>query len=532
MKTPQPTPRPRAVLYSRLSRATLESTSLAGQSEDLDAVAEREGWDVVATFVDEGLSGGKRRANADEALRMLRENEADVLAAYAVDRFSRMGIGEDAEVIRTVEVRERQAQRGLTPAPLVYFAREGIRSDSGSDWRLRYALSSEMARGERDVMVSRRKRSIEQLQNSGRFTGRGPAPWGYRAADHPSGAGRILVPDPIEAATVREVARRLIAGESGSAVARDMVKRHVPAPRSEARLALLRGEDPAGLATGLWSSSNLAQMMQSQHLLGRIARATNRSEAGATRQGIPVIGADGQPLQAFDPILDLPTFLALQDRFARGMGRGQQRLRKAARIGSGLIFCAECGSKCYVSSSRDNVAYRCSSGARGALTTCRGRRVKAEIAEAVIEAEYLSIRGDLPAIELRIADNYVDEVIASLTERIRAIGRQITQPGADVVGLSTELVGLQRERDEAMSAPATPDAEYIDLGQTWREVWATATVDERRHYLAQVFERFELLSADAAQRVLPVLVSMPTTSHLTSGRGPEDDDRYLADDAG
>lgn len=69
--TLQPT-RPRAVLYQRLSRQTLESTSLTGQSEDLGALAEREGWDVVATFIDEGLSGGKRRTNADEALRMLR----------------------------------------------------------------------------------------------------------------------------------------------------------------------------------------------------------------------------------------------------------------------------------------------------------------------------------------------------------------------------------------------------------------------------------------------------------------------------
>lgn len=529
-KTLQPTPRLRAVLYSRLSRATLESTSLAGQSEDLDALAAREGWLVVATFVDEGLSGGRRRANADEALRMLRENEGDVLAAYAVDRFSRMGIGEDAEVIRTVEARERQALRGITPPPLVYFAREGIRSDSGSDWRLRYALSSEMARSERDVMVSRRKRSIEQLQNTGRFTGRGPAPWGYRAADHPSGAGRILVVDPDEAVVIREAARRLIAGESGSAMARDLVRRAVPSPRSEARLAMLRGEDPTGLPTGLWSSSNLAQIMQSQHLLGRIARATNRSGNGDSRQGVPVIGADGQPLQAFEPVLDLATFVALQDRFARGMGRGQQRQRKAARLGSGLVFCADCGAKCYVVSSRQYVAYRCSNAARGALTSRAGRKVGADIVEAAIEAAYLDLCGDMPAIDLRVVDTVVDEVIAALTERIRAIGRQITEPGADVIGLSSELAGLQRDRDAAMAAPAIPDTEYIDLGMKWREVWATATVDERRRYVAQVFERFDMFPASASRRVVPVPLTHPGAAYMRGQVIPGDADRYLADE--
>ncbi|WP_036320071.1 recombinase family protein, partial [Microbacterium sp. B24] len=60
--------RPRAVLYSRLSRSTIESTSMTGQRDDLYTLAEREGWDIVAAFDDEGKSGGRKRENAEEAL--------------------------------------------------------------------------------------------------------------------------------------------------------------------------------------------------------------------------------------------------------------------------------------------------------------------------------------------------------------------------------------------------------------------------------------------------------------------------------
>jgi DNA invertase Pin-like site-specific DNA recombinase len=147
-----------------------------GQADDLRALAEREGWDIVREYVDEGLSGGKRRQAADESLRMLREGEADVMAAFSVDRYSRQGIGEDAAVIRAVR---EGAKRATGLAPRVVFIREGI--DSAVDpqgWAARYAQWSEMAYTERELMVARRKGSIRRMQTAGRFTGRGLEPWG------------------------------------------------------------------------------------------------------------------------------------------------------------------------------------------------------------------------------------------------------------------------------------------------------------------------------------------------------------------
>lgn len=115
-------------MYASRERVEV-STSIAGQNADLYALAEREGWNIVATFEDNGKSGGKQRGNARAALDVVRNNEADVLAVYAYDRWSRMGIADSAEVIKAVYARQAEAKRGKARAPLFYAAREGTRSD-------------------------------------------------------------------------------------------------------------------------------------------------------------------------------------------------------------------------------------------------------------------------------------------------------------------------------------------------------------------------------------------------------------------
>src|SRR5690242_17335288 len=96
----------RAVLYLRLSELTDGSTSIVKQRDDLRALAEREGWDVVAEFVDEGISGRKSRVNAYEALSMIRNQRADVLVVWKFDRWSRQGLPALAALIETLDMRD------------------------------------------------------------------------------------------------------------------------------------------------------------------------------------------------------------------------------------------------------------------------------------------------------------------------------------------------------------------------------------------------------------------------------------------
>ncbi len=79
----------RAALYLRVStdQQTVENQRIA-----LLAVAERRGWTVVQTYVDEGISGAKgreKRPGFDAAMKDAARRRFDVLAVWAIDRLGR-----------------------------------------------------------------------------------------------------------------------------------------------------------------------------------------------------------------------------------------------------------------------------------------------------------------------------------------------------------------------------------------------------------------------------------------------------------
>lgn len=79
----------RAALYLRVS--TDEQTT-ANQQRELEAVASRAGWEIVATYRDEGISGSKgrdKRPGLDAMLKGAVRREFDVIAAWSVDRLGR-----------------------------------------------------------------------------------------------------------------------------------------------------------------------------------------------------------------------------------------------------------------------------------------------------------------------------------------------------------------------------------------------------------------------------------------------------------
>ena len=79
----------RVALYLRVS--TSEQT-IVNQRRELEAVAERHGWQVVAVFKDEGISGTKgrdKRPGFDRLCQGIARREFDRVAAWSVDRLSR-----------------------------------------------------------------------------------------------------------------------------------------------------------------------------------------------------------------------------------------------------------------------------------------------------------------------------------------------------------------------------------------------------------------------------------------------------------
>jgi DNA invertase Pin-like site-specific DNA recombinase len=79
----------RVAFYLRVS--TDEQTT-ANQRRELEVVARRAGWNVVAVFEDAGVSGAKsrdQRPGLDKLMKAVTRREVDMVAAWSVDRIGR-----------------------------------------------------------------------------------------------------------------------------------------------------------------------------------------------------------------------------------------------------------------------------------------------------------------------------------------------------------------------------------------------------------------------------------------------------------
>lgn len=79
----------RIALYTRVSQ---DSQTTENQRRELLAVAERNGWEIVAEFTDHGISGTKgrdKRPGYDALMKAIARREIDMVACWAVDRLGR-----------------------------------------------------------------------------------------------------------------------------------------------------------------------------------------------------------------------------------------------------------------------------------------------------------------------------------------------------------------------------------------------------------------------------------------------------------
>lgn len=78
-------------IYARVSTAD-RSQTVENQLRDLQAVALRQDWIIVATYTDEGISGAKgrdKRPGYDELLKGVARKDFDLIASWSICRLGR-----------------------------------------------------------------------------------------------------------------------------------------------------------------------------------------------------------------------------------------------------------------------------------------------------------------------------------------------------------------------------------------------------------------------------------------------------------
>src|SRR6201981_3084012 len=170
----------RIALYLRIS--TAEQT-VENQQRELQAVAERHGWNVVAVFTDAGISGTKgreQRPGYDRLCRGIARRQFDQVAAWSVDRLGR-SLQELVAFLGEVHAKgvdlylHQQGIDTATPAGKALFQMTGVFAEFERAMireRVKAGLARARAQGKR-LGRPRVGTKIEQLIRSALATGKG-----------------------------------------------------------------------------------------------------------------------------------------------------------------------------------------------------------------------------------------------------------------------------------------------------------------------------------------------------------------------
>lgn len=149
-------------IYARVS--TDKNQTVENQLRELQEVAQRQGWLVVAVHADEGISGAKgrdKRPAFDALLKSIARREIDLVAAWSVDRIGR-SLPDLVSFLGDIQA------KGVD----LYLHQQGLDTSTPSG-RAMFGMLSVFADFERAII---RERILAGLRRTTKKSGRKPMP--------------------------------------------------------------------------------------------------------------------------------------------------------------------------------------------------------------------------------------------------------------------------------------------------------------------------------------------------------------------
>jgi site-specific DNA recombinase len=206
----------RAAIYIRISRSRRELLDVQRQEPPCRDFCAEQGWQVVEVYIDDNRSAWKRGIRRDAFERMLadvRADRIDVIVTWQADRLLRTV--EDASAIVNIA-----KQHGTQVANV-----GGTIDLSTASGRKKFYDLAVAAEYESDLRSERLKLKHSELAAAGQWEG-GMRNFGHDLQEYVAqdSHGRPvikykLVPNPVEAPTLQQAAKEVIAGRSHTAIA-------------------------------------------------------------------------------------------------------------------------------------------------------------------------------------------------------------------------------------------------------------------------------------------------------------------------
>jgi site-specific DNA recombinase len=467
---------PRLILYARVSvDAHGNEVSTDQQLTELRAVADEKGYAVVAEFAERGFSASRFATRARkmfaQANAMLAAGEADGILFWDMDRLLRTP-RQLEDLIDLVDRGERSGQSLVIES--VVSGTLDLRSPSGRA----HARSDAIAAAKESDLISIRVKRSRRAERKAGMPNPGPA-YGW--------ASRTL-PDPEQAAVVKEMFERFTSGDSLAGIARDLNRRHVPT-RRQGRPVCRDGDRLVGDNGTGWRPDTVADVLSTAKNYGLV-----RHPDGTMSEG------------AFEGIL-APADHARFTAVLRARGARNRGWPRRTSLTAGMVYCANCG----LPMTRENSvggggkkrSYLICKPVPGREHACRRNRIPADVVEAAVRDALCSWMDNLDLSELLVDDSdavtlqaeieRLDEMMADLRRRA------VLVPGdPERISITTadELLEAAREqRDEVVkrfdavaSKRHTVLAQFASQGGALARAWdAPETTDAWRRRVLKAF---------------------------------------------
>ena len=360
----------RAAIYCRLSKdddLDGESASIANQRDMLEKYCEKQGWEVVAVYQDDGYTGlNMERPDLKRMIKAIERRQVNLVITKDLSRLGR-----------------NYLQTGYLIED--FFPRNGVRYIAMNDGIDTLRENNDIAPFKNILNEMYSKDISKKVHSSyllkaqkGEFTGC-VAPFGYRK--DPEDKNHLLV-DEETAPIVRQIFRWALEGHGPNFIRSRLEEQKVPCPTWWNRERGIRNvrtkwekQDPVN-GRYMWDFSVIKDILVNPVYAGAIA-----SQKKDYRFKIGTIG-EKKPQdwivveQRHEPLIDCKSFAIVQDKLK---SRQRPRQNGETSLFAGLIKCGECGKSLTIRTTHakhPQQIYACKTYGAFGKTHCSQHRVE------------------------------------------------------------------------------------------------------------------------------------------------------------
>ncbi len=449
-----------AAIYARISSDPAGTRLGVGrQIADCEALAERLGWPVAEVYVDNDVSAysGGDRPEYRRMLEDLKHGTRDAVLVWQLDRLHRQPreLEEFFDLVAAVGIAENLAT--VT----------GEYDLSTGEGRLMARIVGAVARKESDDKSLRLRRKHAELAAAGKVSGGGSRPFGY--------ADDKVTVVAAEAKVIREMASRVLAGDSLRSVCVDLNGRGV-------RTSL--GND--------WTTSGLKRRLMSPQVSGRTER-------------------DGEFFEAQWPgIITAEESDRLRHKLGSRTRSGQRPPRRYLLTG-GLLLCGRCGAAMVARPRGDKTRrYVCAKGP--GLPGCGRMSATADPLEKLI-VEIVVHRLGTAELEAALNDaRRHSQQAAELEDQVAADQEMLNELADDY---ANRLIG----RPEWLTARETIQRRIDHTRSRLSRLSPTTAIDEYAGHADLLAAAWPDLGLPRRQGIVRVIIDHVVAQSAVPGRG-------------